>query len=64
MAACEGYSRCAVCDRDKKPLGRTAPMEMGPYLCADDCPGYHQPPLADCRWPGEDACGPGCGRGR
>jgi hypothetical protein len=62
MSGRMGYVTCAVCGRSKKPLGRSAPLEMGPGLCMDDCPGYRADPAPDCRWPGEEKCGPGCNR--
>jgi hypothetical protein len=57
------YVYCAECHKAKKPLGRSAPLEMASGLCNDDCPGYRQAPEPDCRWPGEEFCGPGCMRG-
>lgn len=60
MTAKVGYDYCTVCERPKKPRGRSAPLEMGPTMCADDCKGYRLPPGPDCRWPGEESCGPGC----
>lgn len=44
---------CAVCHKMKKPLGRSAPLEMGNSLCHYDCPGYLQDPQPDTLWPGE-----------
>lgn len=55
---------CVVCERAKKPLGRSAPMEMCGSLCDDECRGYRSDPQPDCRWPGEESCGPGCTRGQ
>ncbi len=44
---------CTVCDRRKKPIGRSAPMEIANSLCYDDCPGYYLQPTPGCLWPGE-----------
>lgn len=44
---------CAVCHLRKKPLGRSAPMEMANSLCDHECPGYDQPPEPGDLWPGE-----------
>ena len=63
MSACAGYVYCSVCDLPKKPLGRSAPMEMANSMCDYECDGYRKEPLPDCRWPGEEFCGPGCTRG-
>jgi hypothetical protein len=52
---------CADCGRSKKPIGRSSPLEMS--LCDDECDGYRKDPYPDCRWPGEESCGPGCMRG-
>ena len=60
---CSGYVHCVVCGKAKKPLGRSAPLEMYTTLCDSECSGYRQDPQPDCRWPGEDVCGPGCTRG-
>ncbi len=49
---------CSVCGKSKKPMGRSAPLEMS--LCDNDCQGYRKDPQATCRWPGELTCGPGC----
>ena len=27
------------------------------------CEGYRMQPQPECRWPGEESCGPGCTRG-
>lgn len=47
-----GYrAKCTVCGRDKKPIGRSAPMEM--RMCWDECPGYRKEPLPSNLWPHE-----------
>lgn len=43
--------KCAVCGRDKRPIGRSASIQS--YLCADECPGYDQAPYVGSLWPGE-----------
>lgn len=55
---------CARCGRDKAPVGRSIPLPMcGGALCERDlCSGYAEEPFPDCRWPGEEVCGPGCTR--
>lgn len=65
MSACKGYVRCAVCGRLKAPLGRSMPFEMmaGDWCRAGYCEGYRMQPQPECRWPGEESCGPGCTRG-
>ena len=45
--------RCDRCGRTKKPIGRSAPLEMASGLCDDDCPGYRESPEPDSLWPGE-----------
>lgn len=42
---------CKVCGQRKKPIGRSAPLEM--YLCDWECPGYNQEPFPGDLWPGE-----------
>ena len=44
---------CAVCGMRKKPIGRSAPLEMANSMCDDDCPGYRQDPYPGQLWPGE-----------
>ena len=39
---------CVVCDRTKKPRGRSAPMGLS--MCDDDCPGYWQEPHVGSLW--------------
>ena len=50
---CWTMPECAVCGYRKKPRGRSAPMEMGPYLCGPDCRGYDEDPRAGHLWPDE-----------
>jgi hypothetical protein len=45
---------CAVCGTTKKPVGRSAPLEMANSLCDSDCDGYYTEPLPPTRWPGEE----------
>lgn len=54
---------CRRCGKRKAPTGRSVPMEMSGALCHDGCCGYRDDPMPDCRWPGEETCGPGCTRG-
>ena len=42
---------CGVCSQSKKPIGRSAPIEL--IYCDDDCLGYRQHPLPGSLWPGE-----------
>lgn len=44
---------CTVCGMRKKPIGRSAAMEMAASLCDDDCPGYREEPYPGQLWPGE-----------
>lgn len=44
-------AQCAVCERRKQPIGRSAPDPAG--YCTSDCPGYLQDPRPDELWPGE-----------
>jgi hypothetical protein len=44
---------CIVCKLRKKPIGRSAPLEMANSLCDCDCPGYYIKPLPGHLWPGE-----------
>lgn len=45
---------CVVCGLRKKPVGRSAPLEMANSLCDSDCPGYRQEPHPGYLWPGEE----------
>lgn len=42
---------CETCNRQKKPHGRSAPMDH--YLCDQECSGYNDEPRPGCLWPGE-----------
>jgi hypothetical protein len=44
---------CKVCGLRKKPVGRSAPMEMANSLCDWECPGYNQDPKPGHLWPDE-----------
>jgi hypothetical protein len=44
---------CTTCNRTKKPIGRSAALEMANSLCDQECPGYNQPPYPGQLWPGE-----------
>jgi len=44
---------CTVCHRRKKPIGRSAPLEMANSLCDGDCKGYWQDPQPGQLWVGE-----------
>jgi len=44
---------CTVCHRRKKPVGRSAPMEMANSICDSDCSGYYEEPKPRDLWPGE-----------
>lgn len=44
---------CTVCGRRKKPIGRSAPIEMGGSLCDWECHGYDLDPKPGELWPGE-----------
>jgi len=44
---------CTVCGLRKKPIGRSAPMEMANSLCDHECPGYRLEPYPGQLWPGE-----------
>jgi hypothetical protein len=50
---CERAPECAVCGLRKKPIGRSAPLEMANSLCDDDCSGYRLEPTPGHLWPGE-----------
>ena len=45
--------RCSVCHMMKKPIGRSAPLEMWGGFCDDDCPGYRLEPRPGSLWPHE-----------
>ena len=45
--------RCTTCERTKKPIGRSAPMECAAYMCDEDCPGYRDEPFPSDLWPRE-----------
>jgi len=53
--ACWAMPTCQVCGRQKKPRGRSAPLEMASSLCDHECPGFAQDPQAGHFWPGEPA---------
>jgi hypothetical protein len=54
MSELVGFSvTCTFCGRRKKPVGRSAPMEMANSLCDNECPGYRQDPKPGQLWPGE-----------
>jgi len=42
---------CAVCGKQKCPVGRSAPLES--YLCDWECDGYRLAPFVGSLWPGE-----------
>jgi hypothetical protein len=42
---------CVVCERAKKPIGRSGPLECD--YCTDECKGYRREPFAGSLWPGE-----------
>lgn len=42
---------CAVCGREKKPVGRSAPVAL--VLCDDECGGYYLDPHPGSLWPNE-----------
>ena len=44
---------CAECGLRKKPLGRSAPLEMANSLCDRECHGYDQEPYVGQLWPYE-----------
>jgi len=44
---------CTVCGLRKKPMGRSAPLEMANSLCDHECPGYNAEPYPGDLWPGE-----------
>lgn len=44
---------CAACKLRKKPVGRSAPMEMANSLCDSECVGYYAMPFPGSLWPGE-----------
>jgi hypothetical protein len=45
--------RCTTCGLTKKPIGRSAPLEMANGMCDFECPGYQQEPRVGDLWPGE-----------
>ena len=42
---------CKVCGKTKKPLGRSAPMDL--HFCDTDCEGYRMEPQPSHLWYGE-----------
>lgn len=44
---------CVFCELRKKPVGRSAPLEMCGSLCDDGCDGYWMEPHPGDLWPGE-----------
>ena len=44
---------CVACGLRKKPIGRSAPLDMANSLCDYECPGYREPPHPGDLWPGE-----------
>lgn len=53
MAEVSKAVTCIVCGLRKKPIGRSAPLEMANFLCDHECPGYRQEPHPGYLWPGE-----------
>lgn len=51
------YVACAICGRQKKPRGRSAPMEMmmctPRWMGGDGCDGYDLEPRVGDLWPRE-----------
>lgn len=45
--------QCTVCGLIKKPLARSAPLQMANSLCDHECPGYCKDPQPGDLWPGE-----------
>jgi len=45
--------QCDECQLRKKPIGRSAPLEMANSLCDHECPGYRKTPPPGDLWPGE-----------
>lgn len=52
-AMTDEYVVCVVCGKNKNPIGRSAPLEMGMSLCDFECPGYRMEPIPSSYWPGE-----------
>jgi hypothetical protein len=44
---------CEVCRKQKRPIGRSVPLEMAMDLCSDACDGFYEPPYSGSLWPGE-----------
>lgn len=42
---------CAICGKRKKPVGRSAPVEL--YMCNSECKGYYEDPHVGSLWPNE-----------
>jgi hypothetical protein len=43
--------KCGVCGQMKKPIGRSAPLDLS--YCDDACRGYRLKPRPGSLWPGE-----------
>lgn len=44
---------CTTCQRQKKPRGRCAPLEISDSLCDHECEGYLDDPKPGELWTGE-----------
>jgi hypothetical protein len=44
---------CTVCGKQKKPVGRSAPLALAASLCDHECPGYADDPIVGHLWPNE-----------
>ena len=44
---------CDACELRKKPVGRSASLEMANSLCDHECNGYDNTPHVGSLWPGE-----------
>ena len=44
---------CRACKMRKKPIGRSAGLDMAGSLCDSDCEGYYSKPIPGSLWPGE-----------
>lgn len=51
--ACRTPVDCTVCGKRKKPIGRSAPLEMAGSLCDMECTGYLALPHPPHLWPNE-----------
>lgn len=50
---CDRIVHCAVCKRQKPPIGRSVATAASGGYCEHECPGHNEEPRGGHLWPGE-----------